>query len=53
MPVPISTEVPLLEDENDKCESDEYHGHGSDEDVVGASTPQKNVRTSTKLNSMV
>ena len=34
IPVPVFTELPSLEDEEDICESDENHGHASDTDFV-------------------
>ena len=53
IPVPVFTELPSLEDEDDICESDENHGYASDTDFVNISTKEHENFNQAKLNDLI
>ena len=53
IPVPVFTELPSLEDEDDICESDENHGQASDTDFMNISTKECESFNQAELNDLI
>ena len=53
IPVPVFTELPSLEDEDDICQSDENYGHVSDTDFVNISTKELECFNQAVLNGSI
>ena len=53
IPVPVFTELPSLEDEDDICELDENQRHASDTDFVNISTKERENLNQAELNDLV
>ena len=51
--VPVFTELPSLEDEDNICESDESHGHASDTDFLNMSTKERENFNLPGLNDLI